>query len=206
MSSNWALRSGCPLPSRVALLAALLEHQVLAQDDDAVVPPASPGAVGVEGLGQAELLDQQPTGAQATEAAAAHLAGDIAVDVPIREEAATLLRPRPLAETEEVLVVVRERQADGTCKHDYYLSNAAAPGGPGEQALGVEYGAEDGGREGAVGPQRQEAPARPAQRSLETSMPMNRSVAVIGGSILGRGSGVSQPCDAALVGPATVRD
>ena len=27
---------------------------------------------------------------------------------------------------EEVLVVVRERQADGTCKHDYYLSNAAA--------------------------------------------------------------------------------
>jgi SRSO17 transposase len=26
---------------------------------------------------------------------------------------------------EEVLVVVRERQADGTCKHEYYLSNAA---------------------------------------------------------------------------------
>jgi hypothetical protein len=27
---------------------------------------------------------------------------------------------------EEVLLVVRERQADGTCTHDYYLSNAAA--------------------------------------------------------------------------------
>jgi hypothetical protein len=82
--------------------------------------------VGVEGIGQAQALDQQPTGAQATEAAATHLVGDVVVEVPIREEAATLLRPLPPAETEEVLVVVRERQAGGTCKHDYYLSNAAA--------------------------------------------------------------------------------
>src|SRR5947209_18258584 len=55
--------------------------------------------VGVEGIGQVELLDQQPTGAQAAEATAAHLGGDIVMDVAIGEQAATLFLPLPLAET-----------------------------------------------------------------------------------------------------------
>src|SRR5436309_11072924 len=55
--------------------------------------------VGVEGIGQVELLDQQPTGAQAAEAPAAHLVSDIVMDVAIGEQAATLFLPLPLAET-----------------------------------------------------------------------------------------------------------
>src|SRR5213593_1189301 len=55
--------------------------------------------VGVEGIGQVQLLDQQPTGAQAPEVRAAHLGSDVVVDVAIREQAATLFLPLPLAET-----------------------------------------------------------------------------------------------------------
>src|SRR3954470_1599793 len=55
--------------------------------------------VGVAGIGQAQALDQQPTGAQATEATSTHLVGDVVVDVAIGEQAAALLGPLPLAET-----------------------------------------------------------------------------------------------------------
>jgi SRSO17 transposase len=43
--------------------------------------------------------------------------------VQVRVQAKT---ERRRAGAEEVLVILRERQADGTCKHDYYLSNAGA--------------------------------------------------------------------------------
>ena len=55
---------------------------------------------GVDGVGEAQTLDQQQAGAQAAEASAANFVGDVVVDVSVGEHAATLLLPTPLAQAD----------------------------------------------------------------------------------------------------------